>query len=125
MKSSELELFMRRGSMYILKIEQSKLNQLSFAVECSADFVDDDRRHLEFVEAFGGGGICGNMAYDSYNQFNIFGDKIIELGFGSKEPLMSWIGEIEGLINEAGINAADSVCRWKTDKIIEEIKIAF
>ena len=108
--------------MYILNIEQSKLNQIQTAIYSSADFVDNYTKHLDFADAFGGGGTCGNIDYDSYNQYNISGDKIIELGFESTDTLAKWIDEAEALINDGGINVADIICKWKTTDIIKEMR---
>ena len=108
--------------MNILKIEQSKLNQIKTAIYSSADFTDNCEKHLDFADMFGGGGSCGNIDYDSYNQYNISGDKIIELGFESTDTLAKWLDEAEALINDDGINNTDLIYRWKTKDIIKEMR---
>lgn len=109
--------------MRILKIKQTKLGQISKAVNLSADYVDNYEKHMEFLGGFNGAfGFCDNMKYDSYNQYNISGDKIIEIGFESIATLEKWIDWVMGLLNAEGIAEADYHSMWKTMDVIEEIR---
>jgi hypothetical protein len=109
--------------MNVLEIRQTKLGQISKAIACSADYVENDEKHLLFMDGFEGAfGWCDNMKHDSYNQYNINGDKIVELGFEDINTLKEWVELVESLVNEKGIAEANIHSIWKFEDVMSEIK---
>ena len=114
--------------MYILEIKQSKLGSIEQAVVCSMDYIEDENgdaldKYFEFLNGFRGQfGDVPNMNYDTYNQYNIPCDKIIELGYESVSTLEEWIERVEGLCNEDGIRDAAMFTMHNASDVVKEMR---